>query len=295
MSDIEWTGQFEALRSPVMVAAWLGWNDAAESATSAVRFLRDRWSVTSLAKIDPENFYDFTQARPTVHLVNGTHRALDWPQNEFWVSHEPLLPHDFVLFVGLEPHTHWRGYLNAFGEVIDRLQISTVVTLGGLVADSTHTRPVPIAGFSNAPQYAEKLLELGVHSTNYEGPTGIVGVVSDFVRRTDRTTASLWASVPPYISGTSYPKASLALLRNLDEVFNLGLELTDLETSALRVDEQIQGAVQRNSEVAEYIRRLERTLDEASPRSSAQGSESLFRELEDFLKRSREPGDEDPR
>jgi proteasome assembly chaperone (PAC2) family protein len=301
MADLEWTAEPEELREPILLAAWQGWNDAAESATNAVRFLRDRWAVTSLARIDHENFYDFTQARPTVRLAGGTQRALDWPQNEFWVSHEPLLRRDFVLFVGLEPHLHWRAYLAAFGELLDRLKVATVVTLGGLIADSTHTRPVPVAGYSTDPGLAERLLEIGARSTNYEGPTGIVGVMGDFARRTDRKAAGLWASVPPYISGSAYPKASHALLTRLNDLLDLEVDLADLESSAERVDAQIQQAVDRNPEVAEYIRRLERLADESQrqseqrPSSEPLSSEGLFEELEDFLKRSRRPEDDDPR
>ncbi len=297
MSDLEWLETPGPLREPVLVAAWHGWNDAAEAATAAVRFLRDRWASSRVAQIDPDDFYDFTQARPTIRLVAGNQRALDWPQNEFWVSQEPLLPNDFVLFVGAEPHIHWRGYLAAFGEVIEKLKIARVITLGGLIADATHTRPVPIAGFSNDPTYAQLLLETNVRSTNYEGPTGIVGVLSDHCRSRDLAAISLWASAPPYISGMSYPRASLALLTHVDQLLHLELDLGELESAAERVDAQIADAVSKNSEIAEYVRRLERHFDDDTrrpqkpPRAGREPPReagSLIEELEEFLKRSRE-------
>lgn len=298
MPDLQWLEVPEGLRSPVLVTAWSGWNDAAEAATGGVRFLRERWSSSKIASIDPEEFYDFTQARPMIRLVSGNQRALDWPANEFWVSREPLLPHDFVLFVGIEPHLRWRGYINLFLEVIRRLGVTTVVTLGGLIADSTHTRPVPVVGFSNDQQLAARLLEIGARSTNYEGPTGIVGTLHDACRSNSITCVSFWASVPPYITGLAYPKATLALLRPVDDLLGLELDVHELESAAERIDAQVSEAVSRNREIAEYVRRLERAFDEhretSRPHSPAgeAGSEALFKELEEFLKQTRKPEDE---
>lgn len=283
------------LREPVLIMAFGGWNDAAEAATSAVRYLIRKWSAIKFADIDPEEFYDFTETRPEVRLRHGLQRQIEWPTNEFHYVTDPSQPHDYVLMTGVEPQLRWRGFCSTLLRVIRQVETRQVVLLGGLVADVPHTRPVRVSGSSNDAKLMERLESLQVHGSRYEGPTGIVGVLTEALRREGIPSASLWATVPHYIS-TSNPRATQALLTRLDTLLGLNAPLGELEQEAEEFDTQVARAVERDPDVAAYVRQLEESdTDDEEPteeRHELPAGDVLVRELEDFLRESR--GDSSP-
>jgi len=287
------------LRSPVLVTAFAGWNDAAQAATGSVLFLAQGWSARRFAHIDPEEFYDFTEARPIVRLDPKLQRALEWPSNTFYYHIDHSLSRDAVLLLGIEPHLKWRTFTECVLELARQCGVSTVVTLGALLADAVHTRPVPMTGYSMDADMAARLASMGVTGTRYQGPTGIVGTLHDACRRGGLPTASLWASVPYYLGTAANPKASHALLSTINALLDLSLDLTSLEEQVRAFEQQVTEAVVSNPEVSAHILELERRIDAAQ----AEGAEAetgelpatdiVIKDLEDFLRRQRQDGEDD--
>lgn len=249
------------LRDPVLVVAFYGWNDAAEAATDAVRYLR-RSSIraggtrSTVASIDPEEFFVFTEQRPTVRIVEGETRELTWPVTDFTVARQEDSERDFILGIGTEPHLKWKTFAEKIMAVAHHFGANELLTLGALLADTPHTRPVPVSGGASDPERAKRL---GFESSRYEGPTGILGTLGDACRREGLEQVSLWASVPHYISGGKNPKATHALLTRLNEVYDLRLDLSDLERRARRYETQVTEALRESPDVQEYVTDLEGT------------------------------------
>jgi proteasome assembly chaperone (PAC2) family protein len=288
------------LRSPILIMAFAGWNDAAQGATMAARYMARAWSASKFASFDPEEFYDFTTTRPLVKIGPGTTRQLDWPANDFYYHRLASMDHDAVLFVGVEPSLRWRAFSSEFLELAGQCGVSLVVTLGALLADAVHSRPVPLAGYATEPALSDKLTELGIMSTRYEGPTGIVGVMHDACQRQKLPAVSLWASVPHYLGATGNPKAAAALLDTLNALFGFQIDLSELREASRIFEEQVAEAVSGNAEIAAYVQELERRVDEAAGQEaepSAEGpelpsSDTVIRDLEDFLRlRRRQEGE----
>jgi len=284
------------LRRPILLAAFAGWNDAAESATSAARFLSQCWSARHVAQILPEEFFHFGLTRPEVRIQEGTQtREIRWPANEFFLSQEPSLPRDAIILVGIEPHLKWRTFCGHILEVARRCQAATVITLGALLADVPHTRPIRITGVSNDRELAARLRTT---PTRYEGPTGIVGVLNDTCRREGLDVVSLWASVPHYVSEVSNPHAILALVRRVLDFVEWHTDLGELEESAKEFDRQLARIIEQKPEVARYIEELERRdakaeATEGGPTSELPGSAQLIREVEQFLREHRRETSQD--
>jgi proteasome assembly chaperone (PAC2) family protein len=283
-----------ALREPALVTSFSGWNDAAESATGAIRYLVRKWSAKRFAEIDPEEYYDFTETRPQVRLTRGLERRIRWPANNFFYHADPNLERDYILFRGIEPQLKWRTFCTMMVEFCQKMHVNRVVLLGGLIADVPHTRPVRVTGTSSDAVFLERMDSLKVHGSRYEGPTGINGVLTDRLRREGMPCASLWATVPHYIS-TSNPRASQALLSRLDQLLGLGVPLSDIEREAAEFDSQVTQAVERDPEVSAYVRQLEdsdsaeteqQDHPEHSEHSELPAGEAVVRELEEFLRRS---------
>jgi len=283
------------LREPALITSFSGWNDAAESATGAVRYLVRKWGAKKFAEIDPEDYYDFTETRPQVRLTRGFERRIRWPANDFFYHSDPNLERDFILLRGVEPQLKWRTFCTMMLELCRRMKVNRVVLLGGLIADVPHTRPVRVSGTSSDTVFLERLDTLRVRGSRYEGPTGINGVLTDRLRREGMPCASLWATVPHYIS-TSNPRASQALLSRLDILLGLRAPLADLEREAVEFDSQVSQAVERDPDVSAYVRQLE---DNDASESDAPiehpelpAGEAVVRELEEFLRRSQgeQPG-----
>ena len=292
--------ELPSLRSPVLVTAFAGWNDAAQAATMAARYMTRAWSAPKFASVDAEEFFDFTSSRPTVRIGTGAVRELEWPANEFYYHQATSLERDVLILVGIEPNLRWRTFASEVLELAGQCGVSLVVTLGALLADALHSRPVPLAGYATDPALAEKLAELSIMSTRYEGPTGIVGVMHDACRRRSLPAVSLWASVPHYLGATANPKAATTLLSTVNSLFGFQLPLGDIEEASREFEEQVAEAVAGSPEIAAYVRELERRIDEAVEQEAepTRGgpelppSDVVLRDLEEFLRLRRKPDGE---
>jgi proteasome assembly chaperone (PAC2) family protein len=274
-----------ALRRPVLVAAFEGWNDAADAASSAARYLRDRWSARPFADIDPEEFYDFSSTRPHVRLVDGITRHIDWPSNELSSAELPGTSRDVVVLLGTEPQLRWRTFSSQVVGLARQLNVELVVILGALLADVPHTRPVRVTGTAADADLVRRL-ELA-HST-YEGPTGIVGVLHDAFRQAGLPSASLWAAVPHYVAATPSPKASLALVKRTARLLSTSVTTDDLESAAADYERQVSEVVAADDDVSAYVSRLEASVDEGDLADmEIPSGDALAAELERFLRDQR--------
>ena len=282
------------LRQPILILAFSGWNDAAESATTAARYLGQIWPSEPLASIDPEEFYHFGLSRPQVRFKVGsrTEREIIWPSTDFGVSRNLTLAHDLIVGVSSEPHLKWRTYCGAILELARRVGASLVLTLGALLAEVAHTRPVRLAGGAQDPALAAKL---GIRPSRYEGPTGIVGVLNTMCREAGVPTASLWANVPHYVSGVENPKAALALVRRVLMLLGAEADLSDLVEATQQFERNLEEVVTQNPKIAEYVRKLEARAPEedeveeppAAPSDELPPSADLVAEIEQFLRQQR--------
>jgi len=281
-----WEGEPPSLRSPVLVAAFAGWNDAASAATTALDAVAQSLEPEPVAAIDPEEFYDFQVTRPTVRLVDGISREIEWPANAFLAGRTSGAPHDLVLLSGVEPNLRWRGFSTAILDVAERLGAGLVVTIGALLADVAHTRPVPITGLASDPDMVE---ELGLSKSTYEGPTGIVGVIHDACRERGIESASLWAAVPHYVAAVPNPKAALALLRRLEAFTGVAAPAPELEAAIESFERQVNAAVAANSEIEELVHRLESEQDEAlETGGDVPSGDAIARDFQRFLRQQDE-------
>ena len=238
----------------------MGWNDAASAATTALEAVAVSLDSEVIARIDPEEFFDFQDNRPTVRLTAGQTRRIEWPANTLIAAPAPTAERDLILLSGTEPSLRWRGFTELVVGAAERLGAEMVITLGALIADVPHTRPVPITGLATDRELVERL---GLSRSKYEGPTGIVGVLHDACRRHDLTSASLWAAIPHYVAAVPNPKAALALLRRLEGLTGVAIEASELEEATERFDEQIDRAVAANPEIEELVQRLEQEQAES--------------------------------
>jgi proteasome assembly chaperone (PAC2) family protein len=286
---LKWVGDPPELRSPVLVAAFAGWNDAASAATTALAAIAGSLDAELVAQIDPEEFYDFQVTRPTIRLAEGEAREVDWPENSVAAAVAPAAERDLILVSGVEPNLRWRTYAESLVEAAERLGAEMVVTLGALLADVPHTQAVPITGLASDPELVERL-SLG--RSSYEGPTGIVGIVHDMCQRRSITSASLWAAVPHYVAAVPNPKAALALLRRLEGFTGVAIEASELEEAMERFDSQVDRAVAANPEIEEMVRRLEaeREADTELEGQDVPSGDTIAQDFQRFL---RQRGDED--
>ncbi len=279
-------------RRPLLIMAFSGWNDAAESATTAVRFLSTALRAEKFAEIDPEEFYHFGLTRPQVRFKvdQPSEREIIWPATEFSIAQSPDLARDVILGVASEPHLKWRTYCAAVVELAQRCEVGLVLTLGGLLAEVPHTRPVRLSGGSPDPELAARL---GVRATRYEGPTGIVGVLNSRCRDEGLATASLWANVPHYVSGIENPKAALALVRRVLSLLGTTVDLTELQEASTQFEQNLTEIVAQNAKIAGYIKKLEAKEPEdeeerpSAPASDLPPASELVEEIEQFLRRQR--------
>lgn len=266
------------LRRPVLVAAFEGWNDAGDAATGAVEHLAEVWEAEPVADIDPDPYYDFQVNRPMVRLVDGITREITWPTTRFSVCR--LAERDVVLARGVEPNMRWRGFCEEIISTAQGLGVVEVVTLGALLADSPHTRPVPVSGTSSDPGLASRL---GLEPSRYEGPTGIVGVLQEACVKAALPSVSFWAAVPHYVAQPPCPKATIALLRRIEDLLDVAVPLDDLPERARQWEQQVDELAAEDSDVAEYVASLEeREPEEDLPEASG---EAIAKEFERFLRR----------
>jgi proteasome assembly chaperone (PAC2) family protein len=274
----------------VLVAAFRGWNDGAQAASLAASFLAQAWEARRFADIDPEEFFDFQATRPHVALEDGVTRRIDWPETVFYHGSIPGTERDAVLALGIEPNLRWRTFSEEIVELAGELGVELVVTLGALLADVPHTRPAPVTGSATDPKLVE---ELGLASSRYEGPTGIVGVVHDACRAAELPSASLWAAVPHYASLAASPKAALALCERLAGLLGTQFDLGDLERASDAYERQVSEAVASDEETEAYVRQLEERRDALGDELDVPSGESLAAELTRFLREHEERREEE--
>jgi proteasome assembly chaperone (PAC2) family protein len=278
------------LRRPVLITAFSGWNDAAEAATTAARYLASSFQAEKFAEIDPEEFYHFGLSRPHVRYKSGSEseREIVWPATEFSVVRAADLPRDLIIGVAIEPHLKWRTYCATVVELARRCEATLVLMLGALLAEVPHTRPVRISGSASDPELAARL---GVRPSRYEGPTGIVGVLNTACREQGLATASVWANVPHYVSGIENPKAALALVQRALTLLNMQADLADLEEASRQFDQNLAEIVAQNAKIKAYVAKLEsrdkEEEAEAAPGSDLPPASELVAEIEQFLKQQR--------
>ncbi|OFW63090.1 MAG: hypothetical protein A2Y74_04585, partial [Actinobacteria bacterium RBG_13_63_9] len=247
-------------------------------------------SAQPFASIDPEEFFDFTVARPTVRVTEEGLRDLQWPPNRFFYHRRSDADTDVVLFLGTEPHLKWRAFTATVLDLFRRLDGSRLITLGALVAATTHTRPPPITGFATEDDVQRRLEGLAATRTRYEGPTGIVGTLHDAFRRAELPAASLWVGLPAYLGNVVNPRGALALLEMLDRLFAFGLDLTKLAAMSQAFTDQVNQALESNQEMKEYLADLERRIDAGISEAGVLDlppSGEIISDLEDFLRQQR--------
>ncbi len=272
------------LVDPVLVAAFEGWNDAAEAASGAIEHLEQVWDATPFAALDPEDYYDFQVNRPLVSLNSDGSRRVTWPTTRLSFARPPGAARDVVLVRGIEPNIRWRSFAGELLGYCSDLGVTMVVTLGALLADSPHTRPIPVTGTATDAGIGRAL---GLEQSRYEGPTGIVGVLQDACARADLPGVSVWAAVPHYVAQPPCPKATLALLRRVEDLLDLSVPLGELPEDARAWERGVDELAADDAEVAQYVRELEEAKDTVElPEASG---DAIAREFERYLRR-RDPG-----
>jgi len=277
---IEFEADVSGLRDPLVLAAFEGWNDAGDAASSAVDHLVTVWGATLLGAVDPDEFYDFQVNRPTVSLVDGLARRITWPTTRLYLCSPPGSRRDVVLMRGVEPNMRWRAFCAELLGAVHDLQASLVVTLGALLADTPHTRPVQVSGTAGDEGTA---LRVGLERSRYEGPTGILGVFQDAADRAGVPAVSFWAAVPHYVAQPPCPKATLALLRRVEDLLDVAVPMGELPEEARAWETHVDELAREDSDVAEYVRSLE-SREPASELPEASG-DAIAKEFERYLRR----------
>lgn len=269
------------LHEPTFVCAFKGWNDGGESASVAARYLAEQWDSKPLAYLDPEEFYDFQVARPTVRLEQGVSRVIEWPRGEF-MSASPG-GRDVVVFTANEPNNRWRSFSGEIIGTAKEVGATLLVTMGAFLTDVPHSRAVPVVGSSYSEDTAA---ELGLARSQYEGPTGIVGVLHDASNRSGVPSVSLWAAVPHYLPAGPNPKAALALVERVADLLEVPVDTGPLARAATQWEEGVREVLDGSDELSEYVSRLEAAADEAlgRERMEPQSGEALAAEVERFLR-----------
>jgi proteasome assembly chaperone (PAC2) family protein len=282
VDSLTWEADLPHLRSPILVGAFRGWNDAAAAASTALASIANDLEGEQIAYIDPEDFFDFQSTRPTIAMDEGQTRRIEWPENNVIAVRVPTADRDLVLFDGTEPNLRWRTFSETVATVADALGVEMVITLGALIAEVSHTLPVPITGLASSQELVE---ELELERSSYEGPTGIVGVVHDLCRQNGLDSASLWAAVPHYVAAVPNPKAALALLRRLEGLTGIAVEASELEEETADYEEQIGRAVAANPEIEELVARIEaEQVDLLDEEGELPNADTLAREFQRFLR-----------
>ena len=282
--------QIPRLRNPVMIVAFSGWNDAAEAASGAVEHLLSGWRDKSdevvpelIADVDSEDFYDFQVNRPQVSIDDSEIRSITWPTTQVFGLAIPSMQRDLVIVTGVEPSMRWKNFTADLLDLADDLEVSLVMTLGSLLADTPHSRPITVTGTGAHPSIASRL---GVSVSKYEGPTGILGIIQDGCMRRGIDAISLWAAVPHYAASSPSPKATLALINTIEEFLDISIPMSDLPERSDAWEKEVDELAAEDSEVAEYVKALEESKDAAElPDVSG---DSIAKEFERYLRRHQE-------
>jgi predicted ATP-grasp superfamily ATP-dependent carboligase len=271
-----------------MVCAFQGWNDAGDAASSAVSFLATALDARSFARFDSEEFYDFQANRPCIRFGEQDRSEIgqpeiEWPTVEIFAATAPRAPRDLVLVQGVEPSMRWRAFTTHLVDLAEALGVQLVLTLGALLGDVPHTRPVAMTGHASDAALLERL---GIQASSYEGPTGIVGVLHSACARAGLPSATLWASVPHYVAAATNPKATLALLRRMEVLIGVSVDVSELESTAADYERQVGLAVRSDPDIQAFVERLEQAADsdeQSSPEELPSG-DILASEFQRFLR-----------
>lgn len=266
-----------------MVCAFEGWNDAGESATTAINHLLSLWTHHEIARSNSETFYDFQVNRPTIKVDSNTVREIRWPMTNVFAVSTPGYEHDFIIVKGIEPSMRWQSFTESILDIADDYEVNLLITFGAMLADVPHTRPITVTGSGAHPDVAAKL---GMEVSRYEGPTGILGVLLDGCNRRDIDAVSLWAAIPHYVSQPPCHKASLALIHALEDFLSLSIPQKDLVQLSRQWEENVNRLADEDSEIADYVKNLEKARD-TSDLPSVTG-DSIAREFERYLRRQNE-------
>ena len=282
--------QIPLLREPIMIMAFSGWNDAAEAASGAIEHLLSGWCDKNddvlpelIAEVDSEDYYDFQVNRPVVSIDDSEIRSITWPSTQVFGMAIPSMTRDLVIVTGVEPSMKWKSFTSDLLDLADDLEVSLIVSLGSLLADTPHTRPITVTGTGAHPSIANRL---GVSVSKYEGPTGILGIIQDGCMRRGIDAISLWAAVPHYAANAPSPKATLALINTLEEFLNIKIPLSDLPNRADSWEREVNDLASDDSEIADYVKALEESKDAAElPEVSG---DTIAKEFERYLRRQQE-------
>ena len=284
--NLEWRPELER---PILVAGFTGWNDAADAASVAVDTLLNSWQARRFGAFDGEEFLDFQTTRPQIKLVDGVTRKIEWPENLLWAT-EPNLEaagsRGGILLTGPEPNFRWRSFSAAVVELAKELNVEMVVTMGALLADVPHSRPVSVAANSQVSALVESL---GLSASRYEGPTGITGVLHRICAEGGLPSVSFWASVPHYLPAVPSAPAALALLDKLSGLLGTSVDTSDLEHTAKTYQEQVSIEVSQDSDLSSYVQMLEERFDSQANQGARDlpTGDDLAQELEGFLREQR--------
>ncbi|GAA4923529.1 PAC2 family protein [Stackebrandtia albiflava] len=274
------------LRSPVLVAAFTGWNDAADSASHVIAHLSEQWQATHVATIDPDPYYDFQMARPTVKVTAEGVQRVDWPFSGFSVASPADADRDVVLLTGSEPSMHWRGFCEEIAEICHSLEIEQVILLGALMADVGYAKPLPVSGTSNDPALARRLK---MDPVDYEGPGGIIALLHATFQHIEIPVTSCWVHVPHYAATAPCPKATLGLLHRLEELLDLPVPAGALVEKTAQWENEVTQLVESDTDIAEYIN----SLDDAGEGDAEPSGDDIARDFERYLRRRGPQGDGD--
>ena len=296
--------ELPSLRSPILVAAFAGWPDAAEVASGTARFLSRKLRARRFAEIDPEEFYVFTESRPNTLILAPGQRALEWPSNEFFSWHNPNGERDLVILQGREPNLNWREYVDIILDLAGRLGVSQMIFLGGTYDAVSHRGQVSLSGHATSPELRDALAQFGITASSYEGPSSVQSALLEACREKKILAASLWGHAPHYVRAAPNPKVTHAMLRVLKTLLGVDLDLTELEVAGEALEAKVDAAMLENPELRDYVEQLdiveepvrEPTVEELMadlPLSRPDPAE-IMRELEEILKQ-RQPDAESDR
>ena len=273
-----------ALTEPPLICAFRGWNDGGEAASVAARYMVERWSARKVAVLDPEEFYDFQVSRPTVRLEEGVSRVIEWPAGEFWAA--SVGGKDVVVFLAAEPNVRWKTFAGSVIGAATEMGSRLLVTLGAFLTDVPHSRAVPVVGSAADEESASRL---GLSRSQYEGPTGIVGVLHDASNRAGLSSISIWAAVPHYLPAAPNPKAALALVLRVSDLLKIDVPTEALRGAVAAWEQGVGQLIGESDELAEYVSRLEGAAEEDDPQirlsdEPVPSGDSIAAELERFLR-----------
>jgi proteasome assembly chaperone (PAC2) family protein len=295
--------ELPSLRSPVLIAAFAGWPDAAEVASGTARFLSRKLRARRFAEIDPEEFYVFTETRPTTLILAPGQRALEWPSNELFYWRNPSGPRDMVILQGREPNLNWQAYIQILMDLAKRLEVSQVIALGGTYDAVSHKGQVSLSGHATSQDLRERLEAFGISASAYEGPSSVQSALLEACRERDLKAASLWGHAPHYVRAAPNPKVSHAMLRVLKTILDVELDLTELEVAGEALEAKVDAAMQENPELRDYVDQLD-IMEEPVPEPGVEelmadlpitrpDPADVMRELEEILRMSRPDSEQD--